>query len=107
MGNILCNRKNIFKAITIVLNVAFVQLIPGAQRFSIGITQLFFFSFIILCRNNSFTYAVLVISTVNKSHCTCREIIEYYFDRRIPFLNYHMRNYMKKIARSFVPLSEL
>ena len=107
MGNILYNEKNIFEAITIVLNVTFVQLIPCVQRFAIGIAQLFFFSFVILSRNNSFTYGVLVSSTVNKSYCTCTEIIEYYFDRRIPFLNYHMRNYMKKIARTFMPWSEL
>ena len=98
MGNILHNQKNIFEAITIVLSVTFVQLTPGVQMFSIGTAQLFFFSFVILSRNNSFTYGVLVSSTVNKSYCTCREIIEYYFDRRIPFLNSHMRNCSSKIA---------
>ena len=100
MGNILYNQKNIFEAITIVLNVTFVQLIPGVQRFSIGTAQLFFFSFTILSRNNSFTYAVLISSTVNKRYCTCREMIEYYFDRRIPFLNCHMRNCSSEIAVS-------
>ena len=97
MGNILYNQKNIFEAITIVLNVPFVQLIPGVQRFSIGTAQLFFCSCTILSRNHSFTYVVLVGSAVNKSHCTCREIIEYYFDCGIPFLNCHMRNCTNKL----------
>ena len=100
MANILYNQKNTFKVITIVLNVTFVQLIPGVQMFSIGSAQLFFCSFIILGRNHSFTYAVLVSSTVNKRYCTGREIIEYYFDRRIPFLNCHMRNCSSEIAVS-------
>ena len=52
------------------MNVTFVQLIPGVQMFSIGSAQLFFFSFIVLSRNNYFTYAVLVNSNVNKSCST-------------------------------------
>ena len=97
MGNILYYYEDIFEAITIFLNITFVLPTPNVQRFSIGTAQLFFCSFIILSRNDSFTYAVLVSSTVNESYCICREIIYYYFDHRTPFLNCHLRNYMKKL----------
>ena len=103
MGNILYNQENIFEAITIVLNVTFVQLIPDVQRFSISTAQLFFCSFTILSRNDSFAYAILISSTINESYCICREIIDYYFDNGLPFLNCHLRNCMKKLfLRNFI-----
>jgi len=91
------NQKYIFETVIIILNITFVELIFDIQRFCIGTTQLFFYSFTILSRNDSFSYAVFIGSIVNESYCICREIIDYYFNQRIPFLKGNLRNGIKKL----------